>query len=263
MAIVSKFLTAAVALAAFASASPINHQGKGHGHNNVVYTTVTETEWITLTTTITVPPGETVPPSTTFVQEPAVTSSSSSIPPPETSSASAQTVNAVPAQTEEAQTTQSKNTPPPAPAPTETPVTTQTQNNPPPARTSPVTPPPPPPQKGNEGSGSGSAPAADIKTGDGTFYDTATSMTNPSYCATANDGTAENVVALSKAIMDQSLCGKTISVSYNGNPPVDATVVDMCPGCSATSIDMSRHLFAAIGATEDLGRITVDWWFNN
>ncbi|KAL1977976.1 hypothetical protein VTN31DRAFT_835 [Thermomyces dupontii] len=67
----------------------------------------------------------------------------------------------------------------------------------------------------------------------------------------------------SQAIMNESLCGKTISVSYDGNPPVQAKVVDMCPGCSATSIDMSRHLFAAIGAHEDLGRITVDWWFEN
>lgn len=266
MAIFSKFFTAAVALATFTSASPVtNHRGKGrgHGHGKVVYTTVTETEWVTLTTTITVPPGETAPAPTTFVQEPAVTPSSSALPAPETNSPPAQTEDPAPPQTEEPQSTQSQNSPPspPPPAPTEVPETTQTQNNPPPAQTSPVT---PPPQKGNEdGGSSGGSPSADVKTGDGTFYDTAELKTNPSYCGTINKGAEEDVVALSQAIMNESLCGKTISVSYDGNPPVQAKVVDMCPGCSATSIDMSRHLFAAIGAHEDLGRITVDWWFEN
>ncbi|KAF5015615.1 hypothetical protein F66182_12993, partial [Fusarium sp. NRRL 66182] len=106
---------------------------------------------------------------------------------------------------------------------------------------------------GTSGS-SGSGPSG---TGDGTYYDTATSLSAPSYCDTANDGTTENVVALSQAIMNESLCGATITVTYDGKTAT-GTVVDKCMGCDAESIDMSRAMFGDL-ASLDAGRITVSW----
>jgi expansin (peptidoglycan-binding protein) len=82
-------------------------------------------------------------------------------------------------------------------------------------------------------------------------------MTNPSYCDTANDGTTENVVALSASLMNQGLCGKSITVSYEGKTAT-GTVVDSCPGCNSESIDMSRAMFGSLSSL-DAGRITVSW----
>lgn len=85
-------------------------------------------------------------------------------------------------------------------------------------------------------------------------------MSAPSYCDTANDGTTENVLALSRDIMMKELCGKTVTASYGGKT-VTGTVVDKCMRWAKTSIDMSRHMFCELDNL-DTGRVKVNWWFH-
>ncbi|KAF1928597.1 uncharacterized protein M421DRAFT_5066 [Didymella exigua CBS 183.55] len=44
-------------------------------------------------------------------------------------------------------------------------------------------------------------------------------------------------------------CGQKIKIEYGGKS-VDATVMDMCPGCSGHDLDLSDAAWAAIGMTE-------------
>lgn len=255
--------TKAVAIAAIfatlTAAAPV------HQKRAVVYETVTEVDVTTIDTTITVFPGEPTPtvPSV-YTTEVAVTST----PTPPAVSPVVPTSTVAPAPAPVAETASSPTAAPPAPAPE-----TTTAAPAPPAPTTTVAPPPPPPAPvvtsssssststapppaaptGTSGS-SGSGPSG---TGDGTFYDTATSLSAPSYCDTANDGSTENVVALSQAIMNQSLCGAKITVTYDGKTAT-GIVVDKCMGCDAESIDMSRAMFGEL-ASLDAGRITVSW----
>ncbi|KAJ5787277.1 hypothetical protein N7457_002267 [Penicillium paradoxum] len=92
-----------------------------------------------------------------------------------------------------------------------------------------------------------------------TFYDTATTSTNPSSCGTTNDGTVENVLALPVGIMKDSDCGKTVTITYNGQTAT-GTVVDKCMGCDNTSVDLSRHFFGQL-ASMDEGRVSGAKWF--
>ncbi|KAJ5144008.1 uncharacterized protein N7515_002795 [Penicillium bovifimosum] len=94
-----------------------------------------------------------------------------------------------------------------------------------------------------------------------TFYDTATTATNPSSCGNTNDGTVENVLALPHGIMQDSDCGKTVTIEYNGQTAT-GTVVDKCMGCDNTSIDLSRHLFGQLAAM-DKGRVEGAKWYIN
>ncbi|OJJ44451.1 hypothetical protein ASPZODRAFT_135276 [Penicilliopsis zonata CBS 506.65] len=96
-------------------------------------------------------------------------------------------------------------------------------------------------------------------TGDATYYDTADTSSNPSSCGTTNDGTVENVLALSQDIITDADCGKTVVITYNG-VTANGTVVDKCMGCDADSIDLSRHLFEEL-ADLDAGRLSgVEWY---
>ncbi|KAJ5342069.1 hypothetical protein N7541_011193 [Penicillium brevicompactum] len=92
-----------------------------------------------------------------------------------------------------------------------------------------------------------------------TFYDTATTSTNPSSCGTTNDGASENVLALPVGIMKDGDCGKTVTITYNGQTAT-GTVVDKCMGCDDTSIDLSRHLFGQL-ASMDAGRVSGAKWY--
>ncbi|CAG8368142.1 unnamed protein product [Penicillium salamii] len=92
-----------------------------------------------------------------------------------------------------------------------------------------------------------------------TFYDTATTSTNPSSCGTTNDGASENVLALPVGIMKDGDCGKTVTITYNGQTAT-GTVVDKCMGCDDTSIDLSRHLFGEL-ASFDAGRVSGAKWY--
>ncbi|CAG8006448.1 unnamed protein product [Penicillium olsonii] len=92
-----------------------------------------------------------------------------------------------------------------------------------------------------------------------TFYDTATTSTNPSSCGTTNDGASENVLALPVGIMKDGDCGKTVTITYNGQTAT-GTVVDKCMGCDDSSIDLSRHLFGQL-ASMDAGRVSGAKWY--
>ncbi|OQE36057.1 hypothetical protein PENCOP_c012G06067 [Penicillium coprophilum] len=95
--------------------------------------------------------------------------------------------------------------------------------------------------------------------GEITFYDTATTSTNPSSCGTTNDGTVENVLALPHGIMTDSDCGKTVTITYNGQTAT-GIVVDKCMGCDNGSVDLSRHLFGQL-ASMDKGRADGAKWY--
>ncbi|KAJ5483878.1 Allergen Asp f 7 [Penicillium diatomitis] len=98
--------------------------------------------------------------------------------------------------------------------------------------------------------------------GDITYYDTATTMTNPSSCGTTNDGLTELVLALPHGIMSDSDCGKSVTVEYNGVTKT-GTVVDKCMGCDNTSIDLSRAFFEAVAGSLNAGRVSgVKWYIN-
>ncbi|KAE8147117.1 hypothetical protein BDV25DRAFT_161021 [Aspergillus avenaceus] len=113
---------------------------------------------------------------------------------------------------------------------------------------------------GNGGSSTGPCSKNTPCRGQLTFYDTATDASLPSSCGNTNDGTAEDVIALSKHIMKDSDCGRMVTINYNGIKK-SGKVVDKCDGCDSTSIDLSRHLFNSL-ADEGLGRLFgVEWWF--
>ncbi|OKL58977.1 hypothetical protein UA08_05758 [Talaromyces atroroseus] len=259
----SKAFALAAIFATLTSAAPMQQK------RAVVYETVTEVDVTTIDTTITIYPGEATPTvsggvaaaTTTAaavttaapVEEQVASASSSSssssstssyVPAPETSSPSS-TTEAAP--TTVAPTTTAA---PQPPAPTTTSSSSSSSSS-----------------SSTSTSSTSSAPASSSTSrstlsgdGDGTYYDTATSMSSPSYCDTANDGETENVVALSYEVMDESLCGASITVEYEGKTAT-GTVVDKCMGCDAQAIDMSRAMF---GDLSDLsaGRITVSWSVN-
>jgi len=109
---------------------------------------------------------------------------------------------------------------------------------------------------------SGSCDEGSPCTGDITYYDTATTASNPSSCGTTNDGTTELVLALPHGIMTDSDCGKSVTITYNGVSKT-GTVVDKCMGCDNNSVDLSRAFFEALAGSLDAGRISgVDWYIN-
>ncbi|KAL1968774.1 hypothetical protein VTN77DRAFT_1135 [Rasamsonia byssochlamydoides] len=277
MAPLSKTLALAAAFAAFGSAAPLNKR-----YLDLVYETVTDVVWTTVDTTITIYPGEPTP-TTTLVSTTsavvAVTPTSSAAPAPApvsqesfSTSSSSSAVEPSPVVTVPSiQVPQPSVTLAPQPTSTAAPEVTTTST---PEITSAPAPAPAPesatttsssltsrsPEPSSSSSGglcSESSPCS----GRGTYYDTATSASNPSFCDTTNNGYEESVVALSSVIMSQEYCGKTITVEYNGQSTT-ALVVDKCPGCSEGSIDMSRKLFGDL-ASLDLGVIEVTWYFNN
>lgn len=96
--------------------------------------------------------------------------------------------------------------------------------------------------------------------GDGTFYNTGLGSCG----IVSND--SEFVVALGYELYDSvntanpnnnPLCGREITV-FRGDKSVQVTVVDRCPGCSSTSLDLSPAAFNVLGAPEE-GRIPITW----
>lgn len=131
-----------------------------------------------------------------------------------------------------------------------------------------------------------------ICSGDLTVYDTTAGLSPEVFqksgfgsCGWLNNGTYENVFALahgespiqppsslhhpthsSTGMMgDQSngnpYCGRMATITFNGKVAT-GKLVDKCPGCDGQSIDLSYHLFAALGATTNTGRYhNVKWSF--
>jgi len=56
---------------------------------------------------------------------------------------------------------------------------------------------------------------------------------------------------------DNSICGKQVEVTFNGNS-VSVTVVDECPSCGPNDIDLSPSAFSVL-ASQDLGEIQATW----
>lgn len=271
-------LTGAV-FAAFSSAVPIQQR-------DVVWETVTNVVWTTVDVTTTIGGDQ---PTTAPVAVPETTSADPAPAPSETTSVSSAPAPA-PTTTSETAPTQA------APAPQVVSSSSSTSSVSAPATTAPApetsvpsttsapapttTYAPAPSSSSSSSSSSTSAPAPTSSasssssssssglcsesspcSGEGTYYDTATSSLNPSSCGTTNDGTSEDVLALPYGLMVDSDCGKSVTVSYRGKT-AKATVVDKCMGCQGQSIDLSRHLFDQLASEIDGRLYGVQWWFN-
>ncbi|KAJ5812301.1 Allergen Asp f 7 [Penicillium riverlandense] len=230
MAPITKTLALAGALfAASGVAAPFDKRA-------VVYDYVTDVVWTTIDVTTTIYPGGQAQPT-------AVTSVLTVVP-----------ASASPSD-KEAPVAQATQAAPPAPAPPAQP-TSSTTEAPAPAPTASSS------SSSSSSSGgsnySGSCDSGSPCTGDLTYYDTATTSSNPSSCGTTNDGLTESVLALPHGIMTDGDCGKTVTITYNG-VTASGTVVDKCMGCDDTSIDLSRALFekfSDLGA----GRLSGATW---
>ncbi|KAJ5745435.1 hypothetical protein N7520_010617 [Penicillium odoratum] len=108
---------------------------------------------------------------------------------------------------------------------------------------------------------SGSCDESSPCTGQMTYYDTATSASNPSACGTTNDGLTELVLALPVGIMTDSDCGKTVTITYGGVTK-SGTVVDKCMGCDDGSVDLSRAFFEEFDSLS-AGRLSGATWYIN
>ncbi|CUM46027.1 uncharacterized protein AC631_02205 [Debaryomyces fabryi] len=110
-----------------------------------------------------------------------------------------------------------------------------------------------------------SQPSSGDHSGEGTFYSTGLGA-----CGKTSQDT-DYIVAVSHILYeenqvngnsnDNSLCGKKIKATYEGNS-VEVTVVDSCEGCSENDLDFSPSAFSQL-ADQSLGRIDITWeWVN-
>lgn len=244
----------------------------------VVWETVTDVVWTTVEVTTTIYPTQAAPTATVVPIANAAPTTAAPVPTvdapakkekPAPTTSSTTTAAPAPAPTVEAESSPAPAPAPepepetsaaPAPAPTE--VTTSSAAPAPTAEANAA-------PAGNARSSNAEASGSSGHTGvcsegapcDGmiTFYDTATTSTNPSSCGTTNDGTIENVLALPHGIMKDSDCGKTVTITYNGQTAT-GLVVDKCMGCDNGSVDLSRHLFGQL-APMDKGRVSGAKWY--
>lgn len=258
MAPISKSVALAGALfSVLSTAVPLNKRA-------VVWETVTDVVWTTVDTTVTITPGQTsfsIPTPTGgpghFVELTAASEASST--PVASSSSSAVAVQTA-AAVQAPQPSQESSSAAAAPVPTSSIVT------PAPAPTSSASAtssaPAPSSSSSSGGSGySGQCSESSPCSGDGTYYDTATTASNPSSCGTTDDGLTENVLALPVGMMSEKYCGKTVTVNYNGKT-AQGKVVDKCMGCQGDSIDLSRHFFSDLADLSE-GRLSdVKWYIN-
>lgn len=250
MAPITKTLALAGALFAISGfAAPLNKRA-------VVWETVTDVVWETVDVTTTIHPGHhghptaTVVPvvTTTAVQ---TTSTAQAAAAPQTLEEESSTSSAAPAPTQQATTTTA------APVVQAAVASSSSTSSAAPAATSSTS------SSSTASSGySGSCSEGSPCSGDITYYDTATTASNPSSCGTTNDGLTELVLALPHGIMTDSDCGKSVTINYNGVSKT-GTVVDKCMGCDNNSIDLSRAFFEAVAGSLDAGRISgVEWYIN-
>lgn len=269
MAPITKTLALAGALfAACGFAAPVEKR-------DVVWVTVTDVVWTTVDVTTTVYPEQlgattaTVEPVTTTPAAPAVPTTTAA---PQQESETQSQQQAAPAPAPQPETSapapapapqpETTTAPAPAPAPQPTEQTTvipepTTTSQAPAAPTSSST-----ADTSSSGSGyNGSCDESSPCVGQMTYYDTATTATNPSACGTTNDGLTELVLALPVGMMTDADCGKSVTIEYNGVTQT-GKVVDKCMGCDNTSIDLSRALFESF-ASLSAGRISGAKWYIN
>lgn len=276
MAPISKSLALAGAFFALSGfAAPVEKRA-------VVWETVTSVVWTTVEVTTTVYPDQPATTPAAAVTTPAVATTTPPVVQSEpTPSVAAQTLQLVQKQEEPVvppviSTTQPAQAPAPepteqssswvAPEPSSEPVAEpSTTFTPAPVQTvAPVSAPAAPAAggggNGGSGSSSGPCPANSPCTGSATFYDTATSMTNPSSCGKTNNGEIDLVLALPVGIMKDNDCGKQVVVSFKGSTET-ATVVDKCMGCDNTALDLSRALFKKLAPLDKGNLEGVKWHF--
>lgn len=226
----------------------------------VVWETVTDIVWTTVDVTTTIYPGQAhtttatvVPVTTTTPAAAAVTTAEISKKESEVQPPVPETSTQAPAPAPAPQPTeQSTVAPEPAPAPAPTssstsqaPVATSSSSS---------------PSSGSSGGGyTGSCDESSPCTGQMTYYDTATTASNPSSCGTTNDGETEFVLALPVGIMSNSDCGKSVTIEYGGVTQT-GKVVDKCMGCDDSSIDLSRALFESFASLSE-GRLSDATWY--
>ncbi|PWY86247.1 hypothetical protein BO70DRAFT_277263, partial [Aspergillus heteromorphus CBS 117.55] len=104
------------------------------------------------------------------------------------------------------------------------------------------------------GSYSGSCDEGSPCTGDLTYY-----VAGLGSCGITSDGTTQNVVALPVGMMQDSDCGKTVTITYEGKTST-GTVWDKCMGCDDVSIDLSEKLFGELGSMA-AGRLKGAKWY--
>ncbi|KAJ4469203.1 RlpA-like double-psi beta-barrel-protein domain-containing protein-containing protein [Lentinula aciculospora] len=75
-------------------------------------------------------------------------------------------------------------------------------------------------------------------------------------CGTVHADT-DSIVAVTASLYSSSLCGKTVTVTYN-SVTVTAIVADECPGCAADSLDLSVGVFQSL-ADLSVGVIDITW----
>ncbi|KAH6667793.1 riboflavin aldehyde-forming enzyme [Halenospora varia] len=115
------------------------------------------------------------------------------------------------------------------------------------------------------GSSSGTCSTRSPCTGEMTYYDI--SANEYGSCGYQGiDGTKDKIVAISAQLMGSvsngnPMCGKTVTVKGINGKTVVAKVIDKCPSCVAHAIDLSRAAFTELDSL-DVGRINVNWWFN-
>ncbi|KAH8674845.1 hypothetical protein BGZ60DRAFT_372632 [Tricladium varicosporioides] len=102
-------------------------------------------------------------------------------------------------------------------------------------------------------------------TGDMTYYDISTNEYRS--CGYQGiDSTKDKIVAISAQLMGSvsngnPMCSKTITVKGRNSKTIVAKVVDKCPSYVAHAIDLSRAAFADLESL-DVGRTSINWWFN-
>ncbi|KAJ5875664.1 Allergen Asp f 7 [Penicillium subrubescens] len=254
MAPITKTLALAGAFFAISGfAAPVNKRA-------VVWETVTDVVWETVDVTTTIYPGHGQAAQTTVV--PVVTTTAAETTPTVQAAAAAQTLNEEEATTSTivaAPTTTAQPTTTAAPVVQAAAESSSSTSSAAPSSTSSAS----SSSSSSTSSGyTGSCSEGSPCTGDITYYDTATTSSNPSSCGTTNDGTTELVLALPHGIMTDGDCGKSVTITHNGVSKT-GTVVDKCMGCDNNSVDLSRAFFEALAGSLDAGRIAgVEWYIN-
>ncbi len=128
---------------------------------------------------------------------------------------------------------------------------------------------------------SAAAPATTTTTGSGSGSSSGSGSGSPSYSGSLtyfalgmgscgiDDGGMDNkanIVAVSAALMGAQsngnpMCGKTITIKANGKT-AQALVHDKCPSCALGDVDASEQLFLQLFGSLDVGRGSIEWWFN-
>lgn len=245
MAPISKTLAFAGALyAACGLAAPVEKRA-------VVWETVTDVVWTTVQVTTTIYPAQHS--AATATAEPVTTTPAAAAAVPTAAVSQQESEDQQPAPQPE--TTTVAPAPPPQPTEQSTVVSEPTSTSQAPAATSSTSSPGNTLNSGYTGSCDENSPC----TGQMTYYDTATTTTNPSACGTTNDGETELVLALPHGIMSDSDCGKSVTIEYNGVTQT-GKVIDKCMGCDNTSIDLSRALFESFASLAE-GRVSGATWY--